>query len=206
MAGNSELFGVMSASSRMQFVASHSQSSLLGLGHRRQPRVFLGEGVEVNPAKEYFIALNLKFILHHNPNLLKVHQAWPHLERSVRIAWQHFRNSSRMPSKFYVPKKTWNPPSENYSYVIEKGLTKGKDLLFKETAALILPKSHRFNPDFKELHDFLRRKSLIRIWAWLSFRSTGTLVMLKTCFKMNMCMNISPWKRFTGFENRHLIE
>lgn len=42
-------------------------------------------GVHIPLQVEHKTALDSKFVLHHSPSILRVHQAWPSLERSVRI-------------------------------------------------------------------------------------------------------------------------
>jgi hypothetical protein len=156
----SELFCGVSALARQQFVSHHTPVSLFELGHQFMEGIFKGPDVVIPREIEYKLALNSKFILHHSPNSLRVHQAWPHLERSVRLRW-HFRNSQREQSKFYVPKKSWSPPKEQWNDAIENGLRKGKDLLFAKTAALNLPDRHRSNPDLRFIHDFLQSRQLL---------------------------------------------
>jgi hypothetical protein len=106
---HSELFCGTSSYGRLQFVSSHTPVQLFEPGHRFADGIFKGPGVVIPRNIEYKLALNSKFILHHPPNPLRVHQAWFDLERSVRLRW-HFRHSDRVQSKFYVPKKSWMPP------------------------------------------------------------------------------------------------
>lgn len=157
---NSELFCGVSPAARRMFVSKHTPVSLFELGHSAEDGVFKGPGVALLPAVEYKLALNTKFILHHTPNALKVLQAWPQLERSVRLRW-HFRNSERTPSKFYVPKKDWTPPRDTWNPVIEQGLDEGRSLLFNQTAALNPLDLHRSNPDLKLLRSELQSSSLL---------------------------------------------
>ena len=118
----------------------------------------MGPGVVIPVHIEWQLALNLKFIMHHPPNPSKVFQAWEHLERSVRIAW-HFRDSSRLQSKFYVPKRTWMPPAESWNHAIETGLIAGKDLLLERATALTQHQAHRSNPDYGSCSLFSSRTS-----------------------------------------------
>jgi hypothetical protein len=155
-----DLFCGVSAAARRVFVAKHTPVSLFELGHDAENGVFKGPGVVLLPSVEYKLALNTKFILHHSPNALKVHQAWPQLERSVRIRW-HFRHSERTPSKFYVPRKDWMPPPELWNPVIERGLAAGKDLLFNLAADLNPLDAHRSNPDLRLLRSQLQSSSLL---------------------------------------------
>jgi hypothetical protein len=157
---HSELFYGVFSTARTQFVMSHTPVALLEPGHRFDSGIFMGEGISIPRNIEWQLALNLKFILHHSPNPLRVSQAWNHLERSVRIAW-HFRHASRPQSKFYVAKPTWMPPAEQWNAAIERGLMKGKDLLFERTAALTLTNGHRSNPDLRQLKSFLDVNQII---------------------------------------------
>lgn len=186
LSNNSELFCGVSASARTQFVSHHTVIPAFEAGHRFADGVFLGPDVAVPSEIEYKIALNSKFILHHNPNLLRVHQAWPHLERSVRIAW-HFRKAlPRSQSKFYVPKKTWNPPPESWHICIEKGLQKGKDLLFERTAALPLEENHKSNPDLRYISSFLKSNSLL---VKLTDKNLGVAIISKPWYQQQ-CINM----------------
>jgi len=160
LSSQSELFCGVSANARQQFVSRHTPVSIFEVGHRFAEGIFKGPDVVIPHYIEYKLALNCKFILHHSPNSLRVHQAWPDLERSVRLRW-HFRNSTRVPSKFYVPKKSWMPPADEWNHAIEKGLEKGKDLLFEKTAALNPSQLHRSNPDLRSIFDFLQSSNLL---------------------------------------------
>ena len=155
-----ELFCGVSSLARTQFVAAHTPIAMLELGHELGIGVFMGEGVAIPRHIEWQLALNLKFIMHHNPNPSKVFPAWQHLERSVRLSW-HFRNSERPQSKFYVPKPTWEPPAEQRDPAIEAGLRAGKDLLFERIAALNLSRGHRSNPDLRQLRSFLETNQIL---------------------------------------------
>ena len=157
---NSELFCNVSHRARIQFVAARTPVALLEVGHRLEDGVFMGPGVVIPVHIEWQLALNLKFIMHHPPNPSKVFQAWEHLERSVRIAW-HFRDSSRLQSKFYVPKRTWMPPAESWNHAIETGLIAGKDLLLERATALTQHQAHRSNPDLRQLQSFLESNQLL---------------------------------------------
>lgn len=157
---NPELFIGCSPESHRLFVSKHTPVSLFELQHQFDTGIFKGPGVVVPKALEHKLALNLKFILHQPPKLLRVHQAWPLLERSVRIRW-HFRDNQRIPSKFYVPKKDWMPPQDKWNPVIEEGLQMGKELLFSQTALLNLGDSHKSNPDLRSLQSFLQSSSLL---------------------------------------------
>lgn len=157
---HSELFCGVSALARQQFVSCHTPVPIFEVGHRFAEGIFKGPDVVIPRYIEYKLALNCKFILHHSPNALRVHQAWPHLERSVRLRW-HFRNSFREQSKFYVPKQSWSPPKEEWNDAIEKGLMKGKDLLFEKTAALNPSLAHRSNPDLRSIFEFLQSSQLL---------------------------------------------
>jgi translation initiation factor IF-1 len=158
---NSELFCGVSSSARTQFVSHHTPVALFEVGHRFAEGIFKGPGVVIPRYIEYKLALNCKFILHHSPNSLRVHQAWPHLERSVRLRW-HFRNSeNREQSKFYEPKTSWMPPADQWNDAIEKGLRAGKDLLFERTAALNPADTHMSNPDVRSIKDFLQSSGLL---------------------------------------------
>jgi len=157
---NSELFCNVSRKARTQFVIAHTPIALLEHGHVYGSGVFMGPGVTIPKDLEWQLALNLKFILHHNPNAFKVMEAWKHLQRSVRIAW-HFRDSSRMQSKFYVPKRTWMPPPEEWNIAIERGLDAGKDLLFSQASVLIRRTAHRSNPDLRQLKDFIESNQIL---------------------------------------------
>jgi translation initiation factor IF-1 len=158
---NSELFCGVSSLARTQFVSHHTPVALFEVGHRFAEGIFKGPGVVIPRYIEYKLALNCKFILHHSPNSLRVHQAWPHLERSVRLRW-HFRNSeNREQSKFYVPKTSWMPPADQWNDAIEKGLRMGKDLLFEGTAALNPADTHMSNPDVRSIKDFLQSSELL---------------------------------------------
>jgi hypothetical protein len=158
---NSELFCGVSSLARTQFVSHHTPVALFEVGHRFAEGIFKGPWVVIPRHIEYKLALNCKFILHHSPNSLRVHQAWPHLERSVRLRW-HFRNSeNREQSKFYVPKKSWMPPADQWNDAIEKGLRMGKDLLFERTAALNPADTHMSNPDVRSIKDFLQSSELL---------------------------------------------
>ena len=156
----SELFCGVSQNARQQFVSRHTPVSIFEVGHRFGEGIFKGPDVVIPRYIEYKLALNCKFILHHSPNSLRVHQAWPHLERSVRLRW-HFRNSIREQSKFYVPKKSWTPPADQWNNAIEKGLMKGRDLLFEKTAALNPSSVHKSNPDLRSIFDFLQSSNLL---------------------------------------------
>jgi hypothetical protein len=153
--GNAELFIDVSTEARRLFVSKHTPVSLFELQHQLDSGVFKGPGVVIPRHLEHKLALNTKFILHHSPNLLRIHQAWPLLERSVRLRW-HFRNSDRKMSKFYVPKRDWMPPQSLWNPVIEKGLEIGKELLFSQTAHLNPSDTHRSNPNLQQLRDFLQ--------------------------------------------------
>jgi hypothetical protein len=155
-----ELFCSVSGAARTQFVMSLSPLGVIMPGHDASSGIFMGPGVVVPPLIEHQLALNLKFIFHHNPNPLRVHLAWPQLERSVRIAW-HFRHSHREQSKFYVPRKTWMPDPEQWDPAIEEGLRRGKDLLFERTADLTLAGTHRPNPDLRQLKSFLESNRIL---------------------------------------------
>lgn len=158
---HSDLFCGVSDSSRQQFVSSHTPVALFEIGHQFNNGIFKGPDVVIPRAIEYKLALNTKFILHHAPNPLRVFQAWPHLERSVRLRW-HFRNTEdRQQSKFYVPKKDWMPPREEWNFWIEKGLQMGKDLLFERTSALPSSDTHKSNPDLRSINDFLQSSGLL---------------------------------------------
>jgi len=157
---HSELFCGVSQKGRQQFVAHHTPVSLFEMGHRFAEGIFKGEGVVIPHYIEYKLALNCKFILHHSPNSLKVHEAWQHLQRSVRLRW-HFRNTIREQSKFYVPKKSWSPPQDQWNHAIEKGLMKGMDLLFERTADLNPSEVHKSNPDLRSISEFLQSSQLL---------------------------------------------
>ena len=156
----SDLFCGTSAEARRLFVSRHTPVHIFQAGHRFADGVFKGPGVVIPQYIEYKLAMNSKFVLHHSPNLLRVHQAWPRLERSVRLRW-HFRNSERLQSKFYVPSSGWQPDPEYWNSAIERGLEKGKDLLFNQTADLNLSTLHQSNPDLRALQDFLEMNSFL---------------------------------------------
>lgn len=82
------------------------------------------------------------------------------LERSVRIRW-HFRDSDRVPSKFYVPKPDWQPRPSQRNFHIEEGLRKAKGLLFERISALTPSEIHRSNPELREMKAFLQSNRLI---------------------------------------------
>lgn len=155
-----ELFCGVSSLARTQFVAAHTPVAMLEPGHVFGTGVFMGEDVAIPRHLEWQLALNLKFIMHHNPNPSKVFPAWQHLERSVRLSW-HFRDSERPQSKFYVPKPTWQPPADQWNPAIETGLRVGKDLLFERIAALNLSRGHRSNPDLRQLRSFLELNNIL---------------------------------------------
>lgn len=157
---HAELFSGVSTEARQLFVSKHTPVSLFELGHQFDDGVFKGPGVNIPKFVEYKLALNTKFVLHHSPNLLRVHQAWPTLERSVRIRW-HFRNTDRIPSKFFVPKPNWEPPMDKRDVWIERGLERGKELLFNRTALLNPHDTHASNPDVRSLFTFLQSSSLL---------------------------------------------
>lgn len=157
---NSELFCSVSAKALTQFVVAHTPISLLEHGHKFESGIFMGPGVVIPSHVEWQLAMNLKFIMHHPPNTSKVFEAWEHLQRSVRIAW-HFRNSTRLQSKFYVPKSTWMPPADQWNTAIERGLDAGKDLLLLQATALTQSTGHRSNPDLRQLKIFLELNNIL---------------------------------------------
>ena len=154
------LFADVSGYARRLWVSSHTPVGLFELGHSPLEGVFKGQGVTLPRTVEYQIALNAKFILHHSPRLLRVHEAWQQLQRSVRLRW-HFRDSLKAPSKFYVPKRTWQPPPKDWNLIIEAGLRKGKDLLLSQASALPPSEVHRSNPDLRLLKSFLQSSDLL---------------------------------------------
>ena len=156
----SELFCGVSSIARKQFVAAHTPLAMLDRKHEYNSGLFMGVGIVIPKHIEWQLCLNLKFILHHNPNPFIVHPAWEQLERSVRLRW-HFRDSSRPQSKFHVPKPTWQPPPEQWNPAIEAGLRVGKDLLLERVAALNLRRSHKSNPDLRQLKVFLESQQIL---------------------------------------------
>lgn len=182
---HSDLFSNVLGTVRNRFVAQHTPVYLLEHRHLFMEGVFKGPGVDIPRDIEYKLALNAKFILHHEPNLLRVHQAWPHLERSVRLRW-HFRNSEKVKSKFYVPKKTWQPPADGWHPIIERGLEKGKDLLFSQTADLHLSMLRRSNPDLSMIKEFLQKEKFL---VKLTDKNLGLAVVEKTWY-VEQCENM----------------
>jgi len=53
------------------------------------------------------------------------------------------------------------PPADQWNYWIERGLMKGKDLLFERTAALPPLDTHMSNPDIRTIKDFLQSSGLL---------------------------------------------
>lgn len=194
---HSELFCGVSYHGRQLFVSSHTPAVLYEPGHQFIEGIFKGKDVVIPRDIEYKLALNSKFIMHHSPNPNRVHQAWPQLERSVRLRW-HFRHSeSHEQSKFYVSKPTWMPPPQEWNDAIEKGLRVGKDLLFERTAALPSLDTHRSNPDLRSIKNFLQSSGLL---LKITDKNLGLAALSKTwyleeCF--HMLDDISTYERIS---------
>jgi flagellar motor protein MotB len=181
----SELFCGVSSVARKQFVAAHTPAAMLDRVHEYNTGLFMGEGIAIPKHIEWQLCLNLKFILHHNPNPFIVHPAWQQLERSVRLRW-HFRDSSRPQSKFYVPKPEWQPHPEQWNPAIEAGLRRGKDLLLERVAALNLCRSHKSNPDLRQLKVFLESQQIL---MKITDKNLGIAAISKTWYQ-DQCVRL----------------
>lgn len=174
-----DLFLSVNNCAREQFVARHFPPHLFEHNHVFDQGVFCGPGVALPREFEYFLALNGKFILHKNPDPLLVHQAWPHLERSVRLRW-HFRDSDRVRSKFYVPKPNWQPREDQRNYWIEEGLRHGHELLLAKAQSLQLSQLRRPNPDLAKIRKFLQ---LSQFLVKLTDKNLGIAVLSKNWYE-----------------------
>jgi hypothetical protein len=175
---HSNLSNSVSSEIRSSFVFRHSPVHIVEHHHEFAHGVFMGPGIVIPREIEYQLALNAKFILHKEPNPLRVHDAWNKLERSVRLRW-HFRDSDSKPSKFYVSNREWQPPHFSRDFWIEKGLKLGKDLLLSQAAALPLGQDRRPNPSLTKIHEFLRSGQFL---VKLTDKNLGLSVMTKTCY------------------------
>lgn len=198
----SDLFCGVSAEARQHFVSRHTPVPIFEVGHRFAEGIFKGPDVVIPRYIEYKLALNCKFILHHSPNSLRVHQAWPLLERSVRLRW-HFRHSDREQSKFYVPKKDWMPPKKQWNPAIEKGLMKGRDLLFEKTAALNPSSVHRSNPDLRSISDFLQSSQLL---LKITDKNLGLAAISKPWYEEQCLLLLSDTKTYESIPFQHLLD
>jgi len=177
---HSELVCSVSTTALNQFVFHHTPVYLVEHGHEFASGVFMGPDVILPREIEYALALNAKFILHKEPNALLVEEAFEKLQRSVRLRWM-FRNLNSQPSKFYVPKPDWQPPTA--SKWIEQGLQQGKDLLLSQATDLPLGKSRKPNPDLNRIQEFLRSsQSLVK----LTDKNLGLAVVTKEWY-LNQC-------------------
>ncbi|KAG7082788.1 reverse transcriptase [Colletotrichum scovillei] len=174
---HSALWNSVSDYSRREFVFRHMPVYLVEYNHDFASGIFMGPGVHMPKSIEYALAMNAKFVLHNPPNALRANEAWDKLERSVRLRW-HFRHSTHTPSKFYVPKREWQPPLHQRNHWIEKGLAEGKDSLLRQTneAALHLGQTRRSNPDLAQIHEFLRSSQFL---VKLTDKNLGLAVIAK---------------------------
>jgi hypothetical protein len=102
--------------------------------------------------------VNLYSMTH--PILFLVHQGWKLFENTVR--WRQFfkdkTSSTPYLRRFYV---RTNKEAPNGDEVFERGLEKGKDLLFEKTAALDLNSKQRFNLNFIRIRQELQSRELL---------------------------------------------
>jgi hypothetical protein len=177
---HSHLWNSVSEYTRNKFVLHHTPVSLFEFNHEFASGIFMGPDVEMPQDIEWDLARNIKFILHEPSNALRVYDAWNMLERSVRIRW-HFRDSPSIRSKFYVPKKTWQPRADQRNKWIEKGLEKGKDLLIRQadSAALHLGQTRKSNPDLRKIHSFLRQSQFL---VKITDKNLGVAVVTKNWY------------------------
>lgn len=181
---HSELWNSVSSYTRKLFVLHHTPVYLAEYNHDFATGIFMGPGVTMPKDIEYALACNAKFILHKPPNVLRVHEAWPKLERSVRLRW-HFRDQQeRRLTKFYVPKRAWQPPLRERNPVIDKGLAEGKDLLLRQAqqAALNLGQLRKSNPDLTRIHELLRHEQFL---VKLTDKNLGLAVVEKNWYIRN---------------------
>ncbi|KAI7772861.1 hypothetical protein LA080_016316 [Diaporthe eres] len=198
------LWNSLSDYTRRTAVFSHMPMYLAEYNHDFASGIFMGPGVSIPKDIEYAISVNTKFILHRQPDVFRVHEAWPKLERSVRLRW-HFRDSKSRPSKFYVPKKEWQPPAEERNPWIEKGLAAGKDLLFRQsaTAVLHLGQTRRPNPDLARIHDLLRSSQFL---VKITDKNLGLAVVEKNWYISEVSKMLSDSKTYRRIEWTYLDE
>jgi hypothetical protein len=199
---HSDLWNSVSERSRNKLILHHYPVSLFQYNHEFASGIFVGPGVSIPREIEYDLANNVKFILHQQPNVLRVHEAWKRLERNVRIRW-HFRDSPSQASKFYVPKREWQPPLRHRDPVIERGLAAGKDLLFSQVEATVLHlgQTPRPNPGLAKINDFLRQsQSLVKI----TDKNLGVAVLAKDWYLERCGRHLSDRRTYAIFDVANL--
>ena len=154
-----ESFASASQSARMAFSLLHSSLEFVESLPSYKAEVFRGPGVSLPKDIQHSLALNGKFILHSQKDILLVHEAFLAFQRTIRIKW-FFRNNYNkryFNPKFYV-KTPWEPP--NSAPHIESAITAARSALFRQVV-FTARDGRKLNPETSTLRTFLTEKRFL---------------------------------------------